>query len=383
MSWFPTFTAWQYGLVASLIAIPALLVLYFLKLRRKEVPVGSTLLWRKAIQDLQVNAPFQKLRRNLLLLLQLLLLLLLLLAYARPVTNYVPPPGKTTVLLIDRSASMQATDMPDGRSRLDEAKRQAKDLIDAMPRGGTAMVIAFDDAADPVQPFTSDPNQLKAAVDRIRPTDRRSDIKLAYQLADAQVNFNPEQLRDNKDPPDIRVYTDGRLLNPEDANVKGNVTYQKVGTDKASNVAVVSLSAKRNYERPTQVQVFARLANYGPEPVTAPVQLSVDGERVTTDNARADDVLLLPERWTDAERKAWEDANGNKKPRDSVDFKLDLTRAAVVRLRQVSAKPDALPVDDEAQVVVPPPKSLSVLLVTDGNFFLSRAVRSLSVKAAD
>lgn len=382
MSWFPTFTAWQYGLVAAVFAIPALLVLYFLKLRRQEVPIGSTLLWRKAIQDLQVNSPFQKLRRNLLLLLQLLLLLLLLLAYARPVTNYVPPPGKTAVFLIDRSASMQAKDGPDGRTRLDSAKQQAKDLIDAMPRGGTAMVIAFDDDAKPVQPFTGDPNLLKQAVDRIQPTDRRTDIKLAYQLADAQVNFNPEQLRDNKEPPDIRVFTDGRLVNAEEAGVKGNVTYHKIGSDKAGNIAVVALSAKRNYERPTQVQVFARLANFGPDPVDVPVRLSIDGEAVTTQNARADDLVLLPDRWTDPQRREWE-AKGNKKQRDSVDFKLDLTRAAVIRLEQMNKTADVLPVDDVAQVVVPPPKTLSVLLVTDGNYFLQRAVRSLSVKAPD
>ena len=77
MTWFPHFLSPLSAILAAAIAIPSLLVLYFLKLRRREMDVASTFLWKKAIQDLQVNAPFQKLRRNLLLLLQLLLLLLL------------------------------------------------------------------------------------------------------------------------------------------------------------------------------------------------------------------------------------------------------------------------------------------------------------------
>src|SRR5215204_862118 len=87
------------GSIAALLSISALLVLYFLKLRRREMPVSSTILWRKAIQDLQVNAPFQKLRRNLLLFLQLLILALLILALAKPVANVTPTPGQTTVIL--------------------------------------------------------------------------------------------------------------------------------------------------------------------------------------------------------------------------------------------------------------------------------------------
>src|ERR671917_1118765 len=102
MNWIPTFTNWQAGAIAAGVVIPSLLILYFLKLRRREMPVSSTLLWRKAIQDLQVNAPFQRLRRNLLLLLQMLLLMLLLLALSRPVANYYKGAGKMTVMLIDR-----------------------------------------------------------------------------------------------------------------------------------------------------------------------------------------------------------------------------------------------------------------------------------------
>src|SRR3954470_3558632 len=145
LSWFPKFLNPWAALVAASVVIPALLILYFLKLRRREMTVPSTLLWKKAIQDLQVNAPFQKLRRNLLLFLQLLLLLLLLLALSRPVTNYKPGAGTTTVILIDRSASMGASD-PDlkGKTRLDEAKGRARELVETLGRNAQAMVIAFD-----------------------------------------------------------------------------------------------------------------------------------------------------------------------------------------------------------------------------------------------
>src|SRR5438874_10304246 len=110
MSWLPTFGNTLPAAIAAAVAVPLLLILYFLKLRRREMAVSSTLLWKKAVQDLQVNAPFQRLRRNLLLLLQLLILLFLLLALSRPVTHYTPGAGRVSVILIDRSASMGARD---------------------------------------------------------------------------------------------------------------------------------------------------------------------------------------------------------------------------------------------------------------------------------
>src|SRR5438874_3159884 len=144
---FPSFLNPGPAAIAAAIAIPSLLILYFLKLRRREVTVPSTLLWKKAIQDLQVNAPFQRLRKNLLLLLQLLLLLLLALAFSRPVMNFTPGAGELAVIAIDHSASMSAMDM-NGKSRLDEAKRLARELVDGMPKNAAGMVIAFDDSAD-------------------------------------------------------------------------------------------------------------------------------------------------------------------------------------------------------------------------------------------
>src|SRR3954451_9910477 len=165
MSWFPHFLSPLAAMVAAGIAVPSLLILYFLKLRRREMAVSSTLLWKKAIQDLQVNAPFQKLRRNLLLMLQLALLLALCLALSRPVSNYKPGAGKTSVILVDRSASMSAKDSDKGKSmRLDEAKRRAKELVDSMGRNAQAMLIAYDDQAEVVQRFTSDTAALRTAI---------------------------------------------------------------------------------------------------------------------------------------------------------------------------------------------------------------------------
>ena len=276
MSWFPNFLSPLAAILAGLITIPALLLLYFLKLKRREMDVASTFLWKKAIQDLQVNAPFQKLRRNLLLLLQLLLLLLLCLALSRPVSNYTPGAGKTSVILIDRSASMAAKDA-DGRTRLDEAKRRAKELVASMDRNSSASVIAFDDQAETVQAFTTDANaKLRKAIDDIEQTDRPTRLKLAYQLAAAQTAFIPEQLRPGEAQlPDVWLYSDGRAADAGEVALRGNLHYDKVGTDTAGNIAIVALSAKRNYERPTEVQVFARLANYGPKPISAQVQMSV------------------------------------------------------------------------------------------------------------
>ena len=71
-----------------------------LRLRRQEITVSSSMLWRQVMQDRQANAPWQKLRRNLLLYLQLLVLALLVLALARPfVESAGLPPGNLVVIL--------------------------------------------------------------------------------------------------------------------------------------------------------------------------------------------------------------------------------------------------------------------------------------------
>ena len=106
-----------------LAVLPVILILYLLKLRRTEVVISSTLLWLKSLQDLTANAPFQRLRKNLLLLLQLLIALALALALARPYLRAEMLPGQYICLLIDRSASMQTQEK--AGTRLDLARESA------------------------------------------------------------------------------------------------------------------------------------------------------------------------------------------------------------------------------------------------------------------
>jgi hypothetical protein len=392
MTWIPNFLTPLTGAIATAIAVPALLILYFLKLRRREMDVSSTLLWKKAIQDLQVNAPFQKLRRNLLLILQMMVLFALCLALARPVTFFKPGAGKSTVILIDHSASMNALDIDNGKtSRLDEAKRQAKDLVNTMERGASALVIAFADESGTktVQSFTTDTAALKRAIDSIEPTDRRSQLKLAYSLADANMGYNPDQLRATTEPPDVQVFSDGRVLDANNLSIKAKPKFNQIGTDQAGNIAVVALSAKRNYDRPTEVQIFARLVNFGPKPASTDVELGV-AVLDPADPSSANDfktrgvasVNLPPARWTD---EAWRAAHKGEidetfAAKDSVEFTLDLTTAATIRIEHKTKEGDQLAADDVAFVAVPPPKALSVLLVTEGNPFMEKLLNSLNLR---
>src|SRR5437764_531245 len=107
-----------------------IVLMYILKLRRRDVVVSSTYLWRQVIRDVQANAPFQKLRKNLLMFLQILAVALIVFALARPFWKGAGIGGRSVVIVVDTSASMMATDV--GRSRLDEAKREAHTVVDNM-----------------------------------------------------------------------------------------------------------------------------------------------------------------------------------------------------------------------------------------------------------
>src|SRR6185369_6069701 len=104
-----------------------LLLLYFLKVRRREMPVSSLLLWDPALRDREASTFFQRLQRDPLLILQILALLALTAALARPAITVSGQGNKRVAIVMDSSASMKATDV--GPSRFVQAQREALGLL--------------------------------------------------------------------------------------------------------------------------------------------------------------------------------------------------------------------------------------------------------------
>ena len=361
------------GLILAAVVIPPLVLLYFLKLRRRVQPIACTLLWKRSVEDLRANAPFQRLRRSLLLLLQLLALALLALAIMQPQIQAGRRAGGRTVILIDNSASMTATDGDDGGSRLDEAKRRAANRIEELyGRGlftqpaGETMVVAFSDRAEVFAPFTDSKPQLLSAIERIRPTHGRSRITDALALARAYMtNVDPDSDRPIGDPATLELFSDGRIDDLADQVLRGEtLLYYPVGTPTADNVAFTAVSMERPYDRPTAVEVFAALVNYNTAPVTVDVQLSVNGvaraiEEVIIEGAETDPAtgLLVPAR------------------RNVIFTPFEQPQGAVIEVANLRA--DDLAADNAVRLVVPPPRRLAVALVGSNSFLLETVLEGM------
>lgn len=358
MSWLAGIQSWfsshfinalsglQWALLAAV--PPAIVLLYFLKLKRQPVEVPSTYLWSRTIEDLHVNSIWQRLRQSLLLFLQLLLILLVILACFRPGWRGDDEIGERTIFLIDSSASMGAVDVEP--TRLDDAKRRVLELIDQMDSGDVAMVISFSDRAIVEQSFTDNRSLLRQKVNRIKATNHRSDLSEALRAASGLANPGRTSQSGTNDvqvaealPATLYIYSDGGFSAVPNFSL-GNLEpkFIPIGSDAPDNLAVVAFTADRNPEKPGAAQAYARLQNSGGLDVEAEVSLYLN------------DTLA--------------DASNIKVPADGeagVQFELQNVDDGVLRL-EIGTK-DHLALDDHAYVALGVPRRARVLVVTAGH----------------
>lgn len=348
------------ALIAAGIAVPLLLLLYFLKLRRQDRKVSSTLLWKKAVRDLQVNAPFQKLRKNLLLFLQLLILAAVLFGMANPVANFFKQPERNIVLLIDQSASMSSLEA-DGRTRLEHAKQAAMEFVDTIQGQSRAMVIGFSDRANVVCSFTNDKRRLTHLIEQIEPTDEPSNISEAIQLAEAYSTKLVSASGEGWDPDsielaDIEVFSDCRIADAAEGYVSRGEMHGHIIGAAADNAGIVGFDVRRDLERPGMLSVFAQVQNFGPTAIASHVSLSLDGRLLSVQEVTLGSASRLTTRPASAPGETTAAAR-------KVIFELRHEAGGTIEV-ELNRK-DALSLDNVVSAPIDPPRALRVLVVTD------------------
>ena len=324
------------ALIALAPLAAAIIVLYLLKLRRQDVTVPSIFLWRQAVEDVQANAPFQRLRRNLLLLLQLLALTCLILALGAPFVMARRLGGKSIVIVLDGSASMRATDV--AGSRFEEARRRALQVVNAMGRSDQAAVVMCAARAWVAMPFSADRRRLVGALTSAAPTDSRTNMRDGLLLALSLAAKRPGAR--------VYVISDGAFPALPEIETAADLQFLRVGS-RNDNAALLAFEATR-VPGSSKHQVFVRVQNGARQKAAV---LSIYHE----------DELL------EAERLELGPGENHVATYDLVLEKPGLLRAEL-------DVEDDLGTDNVAYAYGRSASALSILLVTPGNLFLEQAL---------
>ncbi len=400
-------------LAVVLLFLPIVLViLYFLRLKRKPIQVPSTFLWKKSVEDLHVNSLFQWLRNNVLLLLQLLVLLFLIYSVLGLRFHGNTKISQHYILMIDNSASMSAKDVaPD---RLTYAKVEALKEINAAADNDFGMVIVFNSKATTLQTYTNDKEKLREAVAGIKPTERPTHIEEALALAESLANpvrSTEDVASQPQDVPEdqkrtfvqtrglkaiVHIFSDGRFAKLSEAALQGlslrmakddatgglNIRYHAAGKvpdkDKegnTNNLAIVGLNVLRQNlpgkkgAAPTQRHLaFVRVANFRNKPADVLLKLDV----------YIDDELTNPmQKKLEVRARKYTPAEGDDDEKDEpgeadARFQLPAFEAGkhIVLHASLDKADDEFPLDDQAWLAIGSTRKAKILIVGKTNTIL-------------
>ena len=332
--------------LGALLAAPIILM-YMLRLRRREVLVSSTFLWQQVLQDNEANTPWQRLRRNLLLLLQLLILALLVFALARPFMTVPAVSTGQIALLLDASASMNATD--DSGTRFAAAQQQALEIVETMSNEDSMTVIRVAGVPEVLAPRTQDRAELREAILGAAPSQTQADWSAALTLAAGTATASANDFS-------VVIIGDGGLgANNGLPGVQGEITYVPIGGG-GGNVAITALATRTLGGNAPQL--FAQVRNYGVQPAEVVFDLEVDGEIFT------------------AERYTIPAGENVSVVSDTLPTSFEQIEAGIVPASGANVE-NALPTDDTAFAVSDNVQGVEALLVSEGNVFLDRVLSSL------
>lgn len=247
-------------------AIPIVIALHFLRLRRQRHLVPSIMLWRTGAEDQKANVPFQRLRNILLPLLQSLFLLIIIISVARPAIRIPSLIQGKIVFIIDNSASMLSKET--GQTRLDMAKKEVLNVLDEVTTSGGVMIMTTHSAEQYIQqPFTTDQDKLRQAVENINQTHVAVKSTAVFDYATRYL-----------DSPQDRIYYVSDSF--EDLPVISTTIEKMYVGEKADNIGIVQFGVERVAD---QYTILAVIQNWTDTNKEIETQIEIEGGSVIAD----------------------------------------------------------------------------------------------------
>ena len=262
-----------------LLLIPILILLHRIRIKRRELSVGSIMLWQRFARQSRRQFRMSRILRNVSLLLQILAVTALAFALSRPHVKVPAVPGSSRIILImDTSASMKTKH---GKtSRFDQARKMAKDAVIKVPDGTEILILDAGSRPALITSFTDDKNRLVGIVETLEATDEPGNIRDALLLTMSLID------------PDIRTaiwfFSDGAFETPEilDSSPAEFVLHQ-AGEDGA-NVGITGFRFRQRLDRPGLYEILVKVDYYGPEPAVIPLELVVGDEVVIRESFKVE-----------------------------------------------------------------------------------------------
>ena len=245
----------------ALLAVP-LVVFYLRRVEPAARPIGTGFLWQQVLGR-PATARWLLWRGPVSLGLLLLVLLLLVLALADASLR----PARRTVLVIDNSASMNATDAPP--TRLDQARQWAERRAGQLAAHEEMAILTAGGGVGSCCGWSRRPEILRSAIRRVAATDGPSHVPEAVAMARAILAGDPQGR--------ILVLSDGSF--PGTVELADSKGVQWVGFGgRGDNVGITRLEARRSRAAPLCCQVLVEVTSYCDRPVTCPLQLFWDDQ---------------------------------------------------------------------------------------------------------
>ncbi len=326
--------SFQYPLgLLGLIGVPILIAIYIIKSKFTEQTVSATYLWNLSNRFLKKKKKDNRITGIISLILQILAVVLISFAIAHPVFT-IPNGANEYCFIVDATGSMNMVS-EDGKTRLEIAKDEIREIIDDSMKGSTYTIISVSGDTNVICERESDKDAVITLLDRMEAGYGAQSFDGALRKAQSYFDENRGAL--------TYLVTDKKYDRMENINLI-NVT------DGNDNFAISDVRYEHSFLG--ELTVYGKAVSYESDTVLN-IQLYIDGE--------TDESLAIKK---------------SVKRAQAVDFEfkvsgIDSYKTAMVKVTNA----DNMMLDNEVVLYsVESENAYKTLLVSDTPFFLETAL---------